>query len=394
MALQPDTDSPKPARIALLTDGIWPYVLGGMQKHSYYLCKYLARNKIHIDLFHFNQSSYNIDSLEFFSEEERKYIRSIVIDFPKSLPFPGHYIYNSYRYSRMVSNAVLKNIKAYDFIYSKGFTGWHLINLKHSGKIKCAPIGVKFHGYEMFQRAPDFKTRLQHILILRRPVKNITKKADLVFSYGGGITDLIRSLGVPDNRIFELPSGIEREMLAENFSPVKEKISFLFLGRYERRKGIEELNVSISDLLNNEKSLSADFHFIGPVPNHLHISHPQVIYHGEIRDREKLKLLVRSCDILICPSWSEGMPNVILEAMGNGLAVLATDVGATNVLVSKKTGWLLDRPDPASIGKIIKKIIDADREEINSRKKNALHLIKKDFIWEELVKRLIRRIVV
>ena len=35
------------------------------------------------------------------------------------------------------------------------------------------------------------------------------------------------------------------------------------------------------------------------------------------------------------------MPNVILEAMAAGLAVVATDVGATAVLIRPETGWLL-----------------------------------------------------
>jgi hypothetical protein len=30
-------------RIALITDGIAPYVLGGMQKHSFYLAKYFCK---------------------------------------------------------------------------------------------------------------------------------------------------------------------------------------------------------------------------------------------------------------------------------------------------------------------------------------------------------------
>ena len=52
-------------RIALLTDGIYPYVLGGMQRHSFYLAKYFAKNKFYVDLFHFNQSEYDINKLEF-----------------------------------------------------------------------------------------------------------------------------------------------------------------------------------------------------------------------------------------------------------------------------------------------------------------------------------------
>ncbi|MBK7816242.1 MAG: glycosyltransferase [Sphingobacteriaceae bacterium] len=40
---------------------------------------------------------------------------------------------------------------------------------------------------------------------------------------------------------------------------------------------------------------------------------------------------MRACDVLICPSFSEGFPNVILEAMSNGLAVAATNVGAVEL---------------------------------------------------------------
>src|SRR5688572_30572254 len=133
-------------RVALLTDGIWPYVLGGMQKHSYYLCKYLAQNKIYVDLFHFNKSTYDITVLDVFTDKERKFIRSYIVNMPKSLPFPGHYIYNSYRHSKLIYEKIKDLLPEYHFIYTKGFTGWYLIEQKFNQKIKCAPIGVKFHG--------------------------------------------------------------------------------------------------------------------------------------------------------------------------------------------------------------------------------------------------------
>jgi hypothetical protein len=97
-------------RIALITDGIWPYVLGGMQKHSYYLCKYLSQNKIHVDLVHFNQSNLDITNLDVFTAEEKKYISSIIVDFPKGISYPGHYILNSYKHSKLIfEKIILKN---------------------------------------------------------------------------------------------------------------------------------------------------------------------------------------------------------------------------------------------------------------------------------------------
>jgi glycosyltransferase involved in cell wall biosynthesis len=372
-------------RIALITDGIWPYVLGGMQKHSYYLCKYLAQQNVYVDLYHFNQSNYDISKLEFFTEEERIYINSIIIDFPKSLPFPGHYIYNSYKHSKLIFEAIKDKLPIYDFIYTKGFTGWVLINQKSNGKIKCAKIGVNFHGYEMFQKAPDFKIKLQHFFLLRNPVKIISQKADIVFSYGGKITDIIRSLGVTPEKIIELPSGVESNSLSNEIKPVGQILRFLFLGRYERRKGIEELNDAIATIVSKEQKQKTEFHFIGPIPQEKHLQNKAVIYHGEIRDKVKLTAAIKNCDVLICPSWSEGMPNVILEAMANGLTVIATDVGAVNVLVNNKTGYLITNSNSVEILHAIETVCNSTNTDLKEKKQNALNYIKESFVWEKLI---------
>src|SRR5690606_8300648 len=128
-------------------------------------------------------------------------------------PLPGHYIRNSYKHSKLVYHAIKNKLPLYDFIYTKGFTGWYLIEQKFKKEIDCAPIGVKFHGYEMFQTPPDFKTKLQHKFLLRKPVLEISKKADFVFSYGGKITEIIKALGIEEKKIIELPSGVEESTI-------------------------------------------------------------------------------------------------------------------------------------------------------------------------------------
>ncbi len=374
-------------KIALITDGIWPYVIGGMQKHSYYLCKYFAKNQIHVDLFHFNESELDINALDIFSEEEKKYIHSNLLEFPDVARGFGHYIINSYRYSLNVYELIKDKLNEYDFIYTKGFTGWHIIREKKKG-IKCPPIGVKFHGYEMFQRAPDLKSKITQVLLLRKPVKEISNQADVVFSYGGKITDIIKSIGVSPNKIIELPSGVEESTVVIEIKPTVKKIKFVYLGRYERRKGVEELNQALKSFTN----ANFEFHFIGNIPAEKQLKLPFVKYHGEMRDKVQLNSLLKGCDVLVCPSHSEGMPNVILEAMANGLTVLATNVGATNVLVNEKTGWLIEKPSVNRIKEAIQKIISAPFTETDSKKKAALNLIKEKFTWEKLIRELINKI--
>ena len=361
--------------------------MGGMQKHSYYLCKYFAKNQIHVDLFHFNQSELDITALDVFTEEEKKYIHSTIVEFPDVANGFGHYIINSYRYSINDDELIKDKLNDYDFIYTKGFTGWHFIREKKKG-VECPPIGVKFHGYEMFQRAPDLKSKITQLLLLRKPVKEISQQADIVFSYGGKITDIIKSIGVKPGHIVELPAGVEDSIVANSIVPTSQKIKFVYLGRYERRKGVEELNKA----LRSFKETNFEFHFIGNIPVEKQLQSAHVKYHGEIRDKQQLNTLLRQCDVLVCPSWSEGMPNVILEAMANGLAVLATNAGATNVLVNDKTGWLIENCSVFEIKNTIKKIISTPVSEIDSKKSAALNLIKEKFTWEKLIIQLVGKL--
>lgn len=376
-------------KIALITDGIAPYVIGGMQKHSFYLARYFARHKIYVDLYHYNDSSYDIQRLEVFSEEEKLYINSIVLQFPeKGDSLPGHYIRQSYRYSCLVYDAIKPKLNGYDFIYTKGFTGWKLISEKHKGNIECCPIGVKFHGYEMYQVAPELKAKLQQYL-LRPSVKKITRWADVVFSYGGKITDIIRSLGVPDQKILEIPSGVETAFISATIARHPGSMrKFVFLGRAERRKGIIELNAVIKRLLAEKRVFQ--FEFVGPIPEQLKVNHEGIIYHGETRDPQIIKRILHEADVLVCPSWSEGFPNVILEAMASGLAIIATDVGAVSAMVSEKNGWLIKPADQEMLhNALVSSILEKN---LSAKKEYSLKLVNTTFNWDVIAEQTILKL--
>jgi glycosyltransferase involved in cell wall biosynthesis len=365
-------------RIALITDGISPYVIGGMQKHSFYLAKYFAKHHIQVDLIHYNHSDFDIKRLEFFTAEEQQYINSIIIQFPSSAKFPGHYIYKSYKYSCLAFEAIKSQLSSYDFIYTKGFSGWKLISEKHKGTITCCPVGVNFHGYEMFQIAPEVKAKLQQLL-LKSFVKKISQQADVVFSYGGKITSIIQAIGVNPKQIIEIPSGVEIDFINPSVASHNESFTkFVFLGRAERRKGIVELNTALQQLISQKQTFQIEF--IGPIPEELKIKHPSIIYHGELRDSKQIKQILQQADVLVCPSWSEGFPNVILEAMASGLAIIATNVGAISAMVSTKNGWLIEPLNQTQLLNAMSEALTCST--LASKKQNSLELVKTQFNWD------------
>ena len=94
--------------------------------------------------------------------------------------------------------------------------------------------------------------------------------------------------------------------------------------------------------------------------------------------------------MLLCPSYSEGMPNVILEAMSRGLIIIATDVGAVNVLVSSKNGILIKNPKHENILVAMKTLLKADNETLLKMKKFSVNMVKSSFTWEKVVNYLIK----
>ncbi len=366
--------------IAILTDGIYPYVIGGMQRHSFYLAKFLAAAGVQVDLYHANQSQSDISKLEGFSEDEKQNIRSFVIEFPVFGPTPGHYIRESYEYSLRIWK-VFKKERYPDFIIIKGFSGWELLNQKSKGEL-LPPVGINFHGYEMFQKQPDFRSWVKSRLLLRSPVLFNVKNADYLFSYGGKITDVILSLGIAKNRIIEIPTGISADWLNESPSVSGSIRKFVFCGRYERRKGVEELGTVLKKMVREKKEF--EFHFIGPIPEKKQIHSDRIIYHGLIKDNVKLKKLLSEMDILVCPSHSEGMPNVVMEGLASGLAIIASDAGATSVMVNGENGWLVSPGNITSLQKAMEGGMNIDSRLLSGKKYAAVNEVKQKFLWDKI----------
>lgn len=372
-------------RVLLITDGIYPYQMGGMQKHSYYLAKYLAKNKIKVCVAHCrdaaDQSIENQDPA--FQNFDLDYIQFKSFVFPSCGSFPGHYVKENKLYSKSIFLGFKKEVNDFDVIYAQGFTAYEFIRQSKNGNV-TVPIVSNLHGLEMYQRAPSSKVKMSH-LMLRRITKFVSTQSDYVFSFGGEIKRINSDLGIPYENIFESPIGIEDSWLIDKVGGKGSTIrNFVFVGRAERRKGTVELRSALLKILDSNSS-SFHFHFVGPVPEKEQIDHKSITYYGMIRDEHRIKEILRKCDVMVCPSYSEGMPTVIMEAMASGLALIATDVGAVSQQVSDN-GWLIKNSEVSSIQIAIEEAIALSDERLRQMKSASLSRVKKHFIWDHVVK--------
>lgn len=368
-------------KVLFLTDGVFPFQIGGMQKYALTLAKQLLRNGIELHIVHCGGENYTTENFNnLFSEQERTKLTETHVKFPKTDPFPGHYIRESKMYAKNVFFEVEDQLNDFDLVYAQGFAGWWCIKEKHKQKLKI-PILVNFHGLEMFQTAPNIRVMAEYTLF-KNAVKWNLRNADYAYSFGGKIDQILLDLGLKDEEILEHSNGIGPDWLSQEPSKNNAVRKFVFVGRAERRKGIEELNKALKQLIVLDAKF--EFTFIGPVKESLQIKDERLNYAGEIRDEQRIKKILHAHDCLVCPSHSEGMPTVILEAMACGLAIIGTNVGAVERQI-KGNGILLEKPNVKALQGAIESVINATEAELKTWKKNSLNSVEKEFLWDRVV---------
>lgn len=375
-------------RIALITPGISPYVMGGIQRHSFNLVRQLARLGVEVDLYHTDfGSAEGIDGLEGIEEELRPRITSIPVPWPKMARLPGHFVRELEEFSKMVLTRMQRN-RPVDLVYDQGATGFALAARARKPASAAPAVLLNLHGLEMFQRAPNLKVRCQN-LVTRRFYRKHLLACDGVVSLGGNLSETLQQAGVPADLIHVLPNGIGEEWFRQSEGPASDPswLRFLFVGRHERRKGIEELHQAIRQ--NPSWRGRAQFRFIGPIPGNKRLKLPHVSYAGAIHAESELREEYRCSDVLLCPSHSEGMPTVILEAMASGMAVIATDVGATQTMVSPANGILLERPAPFLISQAVEQALAWKPVDLAARKAASLSQVQ-EFRWEHVAAKTVQ----
>lgn len=372
-------------KVLLVTDGLFPFVMGGMQKHSYYLAKYLAGAGVKVHVVHPLPRGAVVretDLPEFAWPGQGNCTFTGMPELVGGV-WPGHYLRESRRYAEAVHARFKAQADEFDLVYCQGFTGLGFIRGRKNGTWR-KPVVSNLHGYEMFQRMPSLRNRLSRGP-LRQMAREVSLGSDFVFSFGGHISGILQKIGVPPQRILECPIGIEASWL-EGVAPHVSRgaRTFVFLGRNERRKGIKELHAALQGLARAGRS-DWIFHMVGPIAKHDRLQAGNIVYHGALSDERQVREILRSADVLVCPSYSEGMPTVIMEAMASGLAVIATDVGAVSQQVDPNNGWLLEDPRPTRIGRALYEAMDKPAGELLRMKERSLAMARGQFTWESVI---------
>lgn len=173
--------------------------------------------------------------------------------------------------------------------------------------------------------------------------------------------------------------------------PLKERSLVGFIGRFSIEKGVLNFAKSIPKVLEKEKNvkifLGGDGSLRDEILTYLNepIQNGNVEYVGWVY-RDQISIYLNKLKLIVVPSYTEGLPNIILEAMACGTVVLATSVGAIpSIIKDEETGFILENNSPDCITKNIIRALE--HPELETIAENARSLIEHQFTHQMAVER-------
>lgn len=143
----------------------------------------------------------------------------------------------------------------------------------------------------------------------------------------------------------------------------------IFLGRLSERKGVPELLLALSHPLMRELGWKAVVAGDGPVEDYRRqataLALSEVVEMPGWLGADEARNLCSQADILVLPSYAEGMAMAIIEGLAHGLAVVTTRVGAhEEVILDGETGVFVPVGDKDALAMALAKLVQ-DREQRN-----------------------------
>ncbi len=216
----------------------------------------------------------------------------------------------------------------------------------------------------------------------------VWRHASVVVANSQGLKDIATQFDA-SNPIEVIPNGIN----TTRFFPTARELTparLLFVGRLVYQKGGDVL----IDALANIKDLNWELTIVGDGPRkqdwenqaaRLGISE-RLHFPGWL-DKSDLLEQYQKANIFVLPSRHEGMPNVVLEAMGCGLPVIATRIaGSEDLVLDGTTGYLIEPDDPQGLAEALVRLID-HKEDIQRMGEASRNRVIESFSWDSVSER-------
>lgn len=190
-------------------------------------------------------------------------------------------------------------------------------------------------------------------------------------------------------------SRTEQVVLKAKDLRVEDKVTFCFIGRIAKDKGINELVWAFSQL--NKEYNNTRLILIGVLEDKLDPIKPEI--YSEIMNNKSINYVgpqndvrpwLAASDIYVFPSYREGMPNSLLEAGAMGLPSIVTNINGNNeIIVDGENGEIIPARNQDALYNKMREWVN-NKEKVSRMAGNARRMIgerySQDIVLAETIK--------
>lgn len=252
------------------------------------------------------------------------------------------------------------------------------------------PVVNHIHGAEFEEFYPDASN------LKKKIIKKVYLKCRILIALSTEWQSKL-ALIVPESRI----AVIENYCIIPKMTAPKKR-QILFLGEIGERKGCFDIPAIYAEVLRREKEIPLFIGGDGETEKMKELFDKEAVkdnvsFLGWVRGEEKDRLLQES-SIFLFPSYNEGMPMALLEAMAYGLAIVSTNVGGIPKLIEQGAdGFICNPGDIHGIAERIIELLEDDekrssfsiavREKAETHYSLEMHIKKLCNLYSELLGR-------
>jgi glycosyltransferase involved in cell wall biosynthesis len=238
------------------------------------------------------------------------------------------------------------------YAYPDGWAAWRL------AREADLPVAVKVHGSDLLLLPPGSGRR-------RRTVEMLLD-INALCAVSNDLKNCAVRLGISEARAHVIYSGTDRELFCPGDRRAarralgldSEGLRLLFVGNLVPVKAIPNLVEACAKLYASGLQFEADLIGDGHLRATLERQIAGLGLAGRMhlrgsKQQTEMPQWYRAADLVVLPSLSEGVPNVLIEAVACGTPFVATNVGGIPEIAHLSPGALVPAGDPGALARAI-----------------------------------------
>ena len=242
------------------------------------------------------------------------------------------------------------------FLYPDGYAALKI------GKALSVPVVVMSIGSDI-NRIGDPISGLH--------TRRVLREADFLVTVSGDLRLKAVAMGAPPETTRAVINGCDLSVFyVRDRLEARQKLridqaeeAVIYMGRMDVKKGLRELVEAAISLRRERPNLHV--YLVGEGPDKLLIESTIQAHNAASYIRilpgcafDDVAIWMAAADLVTLPSYMEGCPNVVLEALACGRPVVATNVGGIPEIMSEECGRLIPPRDPAALAQALASVLD------------------------------------